>query len=148
MKVLITGGAGFIGSHLSEYLIDLNHEVVVVDNLSTGSLDNIAQLEGNSSFRFVQGDAGISNGSQLRIIVGAHLVQLLGGDVEKIVGKMNVAILVGPLVHLRSGREWVKNKDREQQHGQYRAKAASDPTQRLGWLHLVYSLGAPGSHGC
>jgi UDP-glucose 4-epimerase len=57
MKVLITGGAGFVGSHLSEYLIGLNHEVVVVDNLSTGSLGNIAQLEGNGSFRFVQGDA-------------------------------------------------------------------------------------------
>ena len=41
MKVLITGGAGFIGSNLTEKLIDLGHSVVVIDNLSTGKLDNI-----------------------------------------------------------------------------------------------------------
>jgi len=41
MKYLVTGGAGFIGSHLVDHLIDLNHEVVVVDDLSTGKLDNI-----------------------------------------------------------------------------------------------------------
>lgn len=57
MKVLITGGAGFIGSHLSEYLTGLKQEVVVVDNLSTGSLDNLQQLEGEALFHFVQGDA-------------------------------------------------------------------------------------------
>ncbi len=41
MKVLITGGAGFIGSNLTDKLIDLGHSVVVIDNLSTGKLDNI-----------------------------------------------------------------------------------------------------------
>ena len=45
MKLLITGGAGFIGSHLAESLLALDHSVVVLDDLSTGSLSNIAHLE-------------------------------------------------------------------------------------------------------
>lgn len=53
MKALITGGAGFIGSHLAQRLIGTGHEVIVVDDLSTGSLKNIAELEGQRQFRFV-----------------------------------------------------------------------------------------------
>ena len=45
MKVLVTGGAGFIGSHLAEYYVNKRHEVVIIDNLSTGSLDNVSQLD-------------------------------------------------------------------------------------------------------
>ena len=55
MKLLITGGAGFIGSHLSARLIEIGHSVIALDDLSTGSADNIAGLMGNSSFEFVQG---------------------------------------------------------------------------------------------
>ena len=44
MKILITGGAGFIGSHLAERLLDDGNDVVALDNLSTGSLDNVAAL--------------------------------------------------------------------------------------------------------
>ena len=46
MRVLITGGAGFVGSHLSEALLERGDEVFVLDNLSTGSIDNIAHLKG------------------------------------------------------------------------------------------------------
>ncbi len=53
MKALITGGAGFIGSHLAEHLLAAGHEVVAVDDLSTGSLDNILPLQDNPRFRFV-----------------------------------------------------------------------------------------------
>ena len=45
MRVLITGGAGFVGSHLAEALLDRGDEVFVLDNLSTGSIDNIAHLK-------------------------------------------------------------------------------------------------------
>ena len=55
MKLLITGGAGFIGSHLSTRLIEIGHSVIALDNLSTGSAENIAGLMGNSSFEFIQG---------------------------------------------------------------------------------------------
>jgi UDP-glucose 4-epimerase len=55
MKVLITGGAGFIGSHLSDELIADGNEVVVLDDLSTGRFENIAHLDGNKSFQFVEG---------------------------------------------------------------------------------------------
>lgn len=52
MRVLITGGAGFIGSHLAERLLAGGHEVSVIDNLSTGSIDNIAHLKPNPCFRY------------------------------------------------------------------------------------------------
>jgi UDP-glucose 4-epimerase len=55
MRILITGGAGFIGSHLSEALLRLGNTVVIVDDLSTGSFDNIAHLNGNKDFKFVFG---------------------------------------------------------------------------------------------
>jgi UDP-glucose 4-epimerase len=53
MKALITGGAGFIGSHLADELIKGGHQVVALDNLSTGRLNNVAHLEGNPSFQLV-----------------------------------------------------------------------------------------------
>ncbi len=55
MKVLITGGAGFIGSHLSDELIAGGNEVVILDDLSTGRFENIAHLDGNKSFQFIEG---------------------------------------------------------------------------------------------
>lgn len=53
---LITGGAGFIGSHLAEYLLDQGEEVVVLDNLSTGRFDNIRHLVGRTGFQYIIGD--------------------------------------------------------------------------------------------
>ena len=55
MKVLITGGAGFIGSHLAEQLLERGHEVSVLDDLSTGSLNNIKAFERHPQFHFVRG---------------------------------------------------------------------------------------------
>ncbi len=52
-KVLITGGAGFIGSHLSELLLDQGHEVWALDDLSTGSLDNVEHLRDRQDFHLV-----------------------------------------------------------------------------------------------
>ena len=53
MKALITGGAGFIGSHLAEHLLTGGHEAVALDNLSTGSIDNIQHLKGRPGFSYV-----------------------------------------------------------------------------------------------
>ncbi len=53
-KILVTGGAGFIGSHLCELLIQKGHHVVAIDNLSTGRLDNIQHLLPMPSFQFVR----------------------------------------------------------------------------------------------
>ena len=52
MRWLITGGAGFIGSHLAELLISRNQDVYVVDDLSTGDIRNLALLEKHSRFQF------------------------------------------------------------------------------------------------
>ncbi|TYP95198.1 dTDP-glucose 4,6-dehydratase [Fodinibius salinus] len=55
-RVLITGGAGFLGSHLCDRYLSEGYEVICMDNLSTGSADNIAHLTGNDHFSFVKHD--------------------------------------------------------------------------------------------
>ena len=54
MKILVTGGAGFIGSHLCERLISLGHTVIAIDDLSTGNRGNLISLEKNSNFKLVE----------------------------------------------------------------------------------------------
>jgi len=56
MRILITGGAGFIGSHLCDRLLADGHEVIAMDNLSTGSANNIAHLAGHERFHFIKYD--------------------------------------------------------------------------------------------
>jgi UDP-glucose 4-epimerase len=53
MKIFITGGAGFIGSHLADRLINEGHEITAIDNLSTGRYSNVAHLEGHERFRLI-----------------------------------------------------------------------------------------------
>lgn len=56
MRILVTGGSGFIGSHLCDLLLRKEHEVVVVDNLITGDIQNIAHLAGRDDFSFIKYD--------------------------------------------------------------------------------------------
>jgi dTDP-glucose 4,6-dehydratase len=56
VRILVTGGAGFIGSHLCDRLLAEGHQVIVVDNLVTGSLDNIDHLAGRDDFLFLKHD--------------------------------------------------------------------------------------------
>ncbi len=56
MRILVTGGAGFVGSHLCDRLLSDGHEVIAMDNLITGSVDNIAHLAGERRFQFVHHD--------------------------------------------------------------------------------------------
>ena len=72
-KILITGGAGFIGSHLAEKLLKDNGEVFVVDNLSTGRLENIEHLKSNKDFHFIEGS-----------VLDEDLMKELIGEVEQI----------------------------------------------------------------
>ena len=55
-RTVVTGGAGFLGSHLCDRLLQDGHEVLCLDNLCTGSTDNIAHLVGQAGFRFIQQD--------------------------------------------------------------------------------------------
>jgi nucleoside-diphosphate-sugar epimerase len=56
MRVVVTGGAGFLGSHVCELILDRGDEVVAVDNLCTGDLANVAHLEGRDGFTFIRHD--------------------------------------------------------------------------------------------
>jgi dTDP-glucose 4,6-dehydratase len=53
---VVTGGAGFLGSHLADYLLARGHTVVAIDNFVTGSVENIAHLAGNRQFKFIEQD--------------------------------------------------------------------------------------------
>lgn len=58
MRIIVTGGAGFLGSHLCDKLIERGDQVICIDNLITGSIDNITHLQNSGNFQFIQADAG------------------------------------------------------------------------------------------
>ena len=81
MKALITGGAGFIGSHLAERLLEGGNQVSVIDNLSTGSLKNIEAIESQRRFKFVEGDvrnAGLMESLIKKCEMVFHLAAAVG----------------------------------------------------------------------
>jgi UDP-glucose 4-epimerase len=81
MRALITGGAGFIGSHLAERLLAAGDKVVVIDNLSTGSLLNISTFRNNDNFSFIEGDIqnlGLMEGLVQQCDVIYHLAAAVG----------------------------------------------------------------------
>src|SRR5687768_16970490 len=80
MRVLITGGAGFVGSHLSEAFLERGDDVFVLDNLSTGSIDNIAHLKGRAGFDYTI-DAVENEGLVAELIDRADVVVHLAAAV-------------------------------------------------------------------
>ncbi len=84
MRVLITGGAGFIGSHLAESYLSDGDEVYIIDNLSTGSLDNIAHLKQNSAYQkrlFVHIDTIMNRELMLELVGTCDVVHHLAAAV-------------------------------------------------------------------
>jgi UDP-glucose 4-epimerase len=80
-KYFVTGGAGFIGSHLSERLIAEGNQVTVYDNLVSGSKDNIRQLIGKSGFQFVQDDM-LNTPALINSMKGYDVVWHLGANTD------------------------------------------------------------------
>ncbi len=81
MKALITGGAGFIGSHLADRLLARGDQVILVDDLSTGRLSNIEHLNGHSDVEFVLGsilDADLVEQIVSRVDAVFHLAAAVG----------------------------------------------------------------------
>lgn len=81
MKALVTGGAGFIGGHLSEQLLAAGHEVTCLDDLSTGGYANVARLVRSPRFRFVRGsvlDAQLMDDLAARSDTIFHLAAAVG----------------------------------------------------------------------
>ena len=81
MRVLVTGGAGFIGSHLSETLLSRGHDVSVLDDLSTGRLDNLATFQHHPAFRFHAGnvmDSALVDGLVAQCDQVFHLAAAVG----------------------------------------------------------------------
>ena len=73
MRVLITGGAGFVGSHLTEALLDAGHSVQVVDDLSTGTIDNIQRFKPHPHFHYVI-DTVFNESLTAELVDGADVV--------------------------------------------------------------------------
>jgi len=81
MKIFITGGAGFIGSHLCERLVAEGHTLTVLDDLSTGRLENLASVQGSNQLRFVEGsilDAALVDELTAEADVIFHLAAAVG----------------------------------------------------------------------
>lgn len=81
MRILVTGGAGFIGSHLCEALLQRGHEVWALDDLSTGRLENLRTFERHPRFRFLEGtvcDSALVNGLVVQSDQVFHLAAAVG----------------------------------------------------------------------
>src|SRR3989338_4218030 len=77
MTIIVTGGAGFLGSHLCEKLLENEEEVICIDNLITGSEDNVSHLKNNPNFKFIEADAswGLPEGILNQRPKGGRVVQ-------------------------------------------------------------------------
>jgi UDP-glucose 4-epimerase len=83
-KVIVTGGAGFIGSHISEELLRLGCKVLVIDNLYTGKIENIEDILKNPDLQFIQGsitDASLLNKFS-RVAITYSIMQLFPALLE------------------------------------------------------------------
>src|SRR5438105_8352641 len=80
MRYLITGGAGFVGSHLAEELLRRGHEVYVIDDLSTGTINNIRHLKTHDRFHFVA-DTCANRSLMAELVDGVDIIYHLAAAV-------------------------------------------------------------------
>lgn len=81
MKILVTGGAGFIGSHLVERLLEEQNEVIVLDNLGTGRIENLSQVHDNLKLKVINGsilDKSLIESSLRKVDYVFHLAAAVG----------------------------------------------------------------------
>ncbi len=90
-KVLVTGGAGFIGSHLVDALLAHEDEVVVLDNLSSGRMENLRQAKSRERFRFVEADLKAIPNIQ-EVLHGVSVVYHLAANPEVRVGEVDPSV--------------------------------------------------------
>ncbi len=91
MKALVTGGAGFIGSHLVDVLLDRGNDVIVLDNLSSGKMENLHHAKGRESFQFVDADLKkIPNIAE--VLRGVSVVYHLAANPEVRVGAVDPSV--------------------------------------------------------
>ena len=94
MRYLITGGAGFIGSHLSQHLLESGHEVEIYDNFSTGSMENIRHLTDNEQFSLQVGNILDYHTLEGRLIRAEQVVHLAAAVGVKLIMEEPVETLV------------------------------------------------------
>jgi dTDP-glucose 4,6-dehydratase len=99
MRLLISGGAGFIGSHLCDRLLADGHSVVVLDNLITGSEENISHLKGHTGFEFVNHDVTVPFEAEEKLDAVLHMASLASP----------VDYLLHPIETLESGSTATRN---------------------------------------
>ena len=98
MKILVTGGAGFIGSHLVDRLMETGNQVRVIDNLASGSLSNLERWIGHPGFEFIEGDL-LERDASLEAVEGCSQVFHLAANPEVQANK------AGPEEHFRQNIE-------------------------------------------
>jgi len=98
MKILVTGGAGFIGSHLVDRLMETGNQVRVIDNLASGSLSNLERWIGHPGFEFIEGDL-LERDASLMAVEGCSQVFHLAANPEVQANK------AGPEEHFRQNIE-------------------------------------------
>ena len=91
LKVLVTGGAGFIGSHIVDALIDRGDEVFAFDNLTSGRMENLSAAEASRRFRFVEGDLK-DFGDFAELLAGVSLVYHFAANPEVRVGQTDPSL--------------------------------------------------------
>ena len=109
MRVLITGGAGFVGSHLAEALLQRGDGVFVLDDLSTGSIDNIAQFKTHPRFHYTidsVGDIYLVGRFGLDTVTESEVDKVLGQILEAADGDFNTLLELGFATSIRKEWDW------------------------------------------